>query len=34
LGATITAVPEPGTLVMLVAGIVGLAAYAWRKRKQ
>lgn len=26
-------VPEPSTLVMLVAGLFGLIAYAWRKRK-
>ncbi len=26
-------IPEPGTLAMLVAGLMGLAAYAWRKRK-
>jgi hypothetical protein len=29
----ITSVPEPGTLALLTAGLVGLLAYAWRKRK-
>ena len=29
----IYAVPEPGTLTLLLAGLVGLLAYAWRKRK-
>jgi hypothetical protein len=28
-----TVVPEPGTLALLAAGLVGLLAYAWRKRK-
>jgi autotransporter-associated beta strand protein len=28
------AVPEPGTLALLVAGAVGLLAAAWRRRKQ
>jgi hypothetical protein len=27
------AVPEPGTLALLAAGLIGLMAYAWRKRK-
>ncbi len=27
------AVPEPSTIVLLVMGIIGLLAYAWRKRK-
>jgi sugar lactone lactonase YvrE len=26
-------VPEPGTLTLMVAGLIGLLAYAWRKRK-
>jgi nicotinamidase-related amidase len=29
----IKAVPEPGTLALFAAGLVGLLAYAWRKRK-
>jgi hypothetical protein len=28
-----SAVPEPSTLVLLSAGLLGLLAYAWRKRK-
>ena len=28
-----TAVPEPGTLALLGCGLLGLLAYAWRKRK-
>jgi len=27
------AVPEPGTLGMLALSVIGLLAYAWRKRK-
>jgi hypothetical protein len=27
------AVPEPGTLALLAGGLIGLIAYAWRKRK-
>ena len=26
-------VPEPGTLALLAAGLLGMIAYAWRKRK-
>lgn len=29
----VTAVPEPTALIMLVNGLIGLLAYAWRKRK-
>ena len=25
--------PEPGTVVLLATGLMGLLAYAWRKRK-
>ncbi|NQU23305.1 MAG: PEP-CTERM sorting domain-containing protein, partial [Candidatus Nealsonbacteria bacterium] len=27
-------VPEPGTIVMLVIGAVGLAVYGWRRRRK
>ena len=30
--ASIGTVPEPATFAMLIAGLVGLVAYAWRKR--
>jgi hypothetical protein len=31
--ASLASVPEPSTLALLVAGSIGLLAYAWRKRK-
>ena len=31
--AGIKTVPEPGTIALLAAGLLGLLAYAWRKRK-
>ena len=31
--AGVTAVPEPGTLIMLAAALIGALAYAWRRRK-
>ena len=30
---TVTSVPEPGTMVLLAAGLISLIAYAWRRRK-
>ena len=33
LDATITPTPEPGTVVLLLTGLFGLLAYAWRKRR-
>ena len=30
---TATVIPEPSTIILLVTGIFGLLAYAWRKRK-
>lgn len=30
---TFTPTPEPGTLALLAGGMLGLTAYAWRKRK-
>jgi hypothetical protein len=29
----LTAVPEPGTLALLAAGLIAFVTYAWRKRK-
>jgi autotransporter-associated beta strand protein len=31
--SSIATVPEPGTLALLAAGLIGLLAYAWKKRK-
>ena len=28
-----TLIPEPATIVLLITGLIGLLAYAWRKRK-
>jgi hypothetical protein len=33
VAASATSVPEPGTLLLLTVGLIGLAAFAWRKRK-
>ncbi len=32
-GVQIQSVPEPGTLAMLAGSLLGIVAYAWRKRK-
>ncbi len=31
--ATTNPIPEPSTLVLLAAGLAGLLAYAWRRRR-
>ena len=33
ISGSYTAIPEPNMLIMLVTGLIGLLAYAWRKRK-
>jgi len=33
LGVPAAMIPEPGTLVLLVGGLVGLLCYAWRRRR-
>jgi probable HAF family extracellular repeat protein len=33
IGGSFSAVPEPGALVLSLAGLVGLLTYAWRKRR-
>jgi hypothetical protein len=30
---TVTTVPEPSTIILVAAGLIGLLAYAWRKAK-
>jgi len=32
-GSGVATIPEPSTLALLAGGLVGLLAYAWRKRK-
>ena len=31
-GYAVTTAPEPATIVMLAVGLIGLLAYAWRRR--
>ena len=33
LAVSAAPVPEPGTCVLIATGLIGLACYAWRKRK-
>ena len=32
-GLSLTTIPEPSTMTLMAVGLVGLLAYAWRKRK-
>jgi hypothetical protein len=32
-GLAASTIPEPSTALLLVSGVIGLLAYAWRKRK-
>ncbi len=31
-GLTLSSIPEPGTMVLMVIGVIGLLCYAWRKK--
>jgi hypothetical protein len=33
MAASAAAAPEPGTLALLAAGLMGLLAYGWKKRR-
>jgi ABC-type amino acid transport substrate-binding protein len=33
MGLSASIVPEPGTLALLVTGLLGLLCYAWRRRR-